>query len=371
MPKRVAPARKAPTVGLVLGAGGFVGGAWLTGALLALEDLTGWRPWRADHIVGTSAGAAIAAMVAGGAAPEEIPELFYGEGLEELREQPGQMARPRGATFRWREGWLPALGSPRLAWDALRNPGSVPAGMAMAALLPRGFVDTEPIKEMVRRVVPEGWAPHRRLWIVACDLDTGNRVPFGSDGAPPTDLAHAVAASCAIPGFYGPVRIEGRDYVDGGCWSTSNLDMLKHAGLDIVVCLNPTSSALPGERWHERLRNVYRAANGRRLDREAAMVEHAGTEVALVQPGPDDILAMGNNYMRSSNLDRVTDVARESVGRQLEQTHSWVLDALRVQPAEKRAREGVIVRTLSRISSKRTVIQAKPAVAPVRQAKTA
>ena len=340
--------RESLSVGLVLGAGGFVGGAWLTGALMALEDVTGWAPRRADHLVGTSAGAMIAALVAGGAPAADVPELFFGDGLEELRDHPQEMARPRGATFRWRDGWQPALGSPRLAWDVIRNPGRVPAGVAMAALLPRGFVDTEPVKEMVRRVVPEGWAPHPRLWVVACDLDTGNRVPFGGEGAPRPDLADAVAASCAIPGFYSPVSIDGRLYVDGGCWSTSNLDMLKHAGLDLVICFNPTSSAVLGDRWHERLRNVYRAAAGRRLDREARQVRQAGTEVALVQPGAEDILAMGNNYMRVANLNRVTKVARESVAIQLQQSHPEVVDALRVGPSVS-AREGMFSRALARL----------------------
>ena len=38
-------------------------------------------------------------------------------------------------------------------------------------------------------------------------------------------MADAVAASCAIPGFYHPVEIDGRRYVDGGMRSTSNLDL--------------------------------------------------------------------------------------------------------------------------------------------------
>ena len=342
------------SVGIVLGAGGFVGGAWLTGALMALEDLTGWSPRRADHLVGTSAGAMIAAMVAGGAPAADVPDLFYGDGLKPLRQHPEQAARPRGATIRWRDGWQPALGSPGLAWDVIRNPGRVPAGVAMAAILPRGFVDTEPVKEMVRRVVPEGWAPHPKLWVVACDLDTGNRVPFGAEGAPVPDLADAVAASCAIPGFYSPVAIDGRFYVDGGCWSTSNLDMLTHAGLDLVICFNPTSSAVVDDPWHERLRNVYRAAAGRRLDKEARLVRQSGTEVALVQPDREDILAMGNNHMRVANLDRVTEVARRTVARQLEQAHPGVLEALRVGPAPAPRGEGILARTLSRFVGRRS-----------------
>lgn len=56
-------------VGLVLGAGGVQGGAWLTGGLDAIADTTGWDPACADHIVGTSAGSMIATLLAAGLPP--------------------------------------------------------------------------------------------------------------------------------------------------------------------------------------------------------------------------------------------------------------------------------------------------------------
>src|SRR4029434_8874067 len=93
--------------------------------------------------------------------------------------------------------------------------------------LPQGFISTEPLRDQVRRVVPSGWAPHPGLWVIACDYATGRRVAFGRKDAPKAELADAVAASCAIPGFYRPVEIGGRRYVDGGTYSTSNLDLLR------------------------------------------------------------------------------------------------------------------------------------------------
>ena len=106
----------------------------------------------------------------------------------------------------------------------------------------------------------------------------------------------AVAASCAIPGFYRPVRIGGRRYVDGGVCSASNLDLLAGRGLDLVVCLNPLSSGTapgepdsdgggPLERFgaldpRDWLGTLSRQANGRRLAHEAGKVRGFGTEVA-------------------------------------------------------------------------------------------
>jgi NTE family protein len=56
-------------VGLVLGAGGVLGGAWLTGGLNALAQETEWDPGSAEYIVGTSAGSMIGALVAAGVPP--------------------------------------------------------------------------------------------------------------------------------------------------------------------------------------------------------------------------------------------------------------------------------------------------------------
>src|SRR4051812_2907103 len=59
-------------IGLVLGGGGVTGAAWLIGALDAIESATGWRASDADRIIGTSAGAVVGALVAGGVGPAEM-----------------------------------------------------------------------------------------------------------------------------------------------------------------------------------------------------------------------------------------------------------------------------------------------------------
>src|SRR5919204_630286 len=133
------------------------------------------------------------------------------------------------------------------AWltGSLADPMSYSPATVITGWLPKGMISTDPLKRQVRLVVPKGWGPHPGLWIVACDYATGKRVVFGREGSPPAELADAVAASCAIPAFYRPVEIGGRLYVDGGMWSTSNLDVMRDRDLDLVVCLNPTSSLHP------------------------------------------------------------------------------------------------------------------------------
>ena len=124
---------------------------------------------------------------------------------------------------------------------------------------------------------------------------------------PPAELADAVAASCAIPAFYHPVEIAGRRYVDGGIYSTSNLDLVRDEGLDLVVCLNPTSSLHPTRAWNpvERVASVFRDASGRRLGSEAKKLRARGTEVVLIQPTREDLDAMGPNLMSRKNRNPV------------------------------------------------------------------
>jgi NTE family protein len=311
-------------VGLVLGAGGVMGGAWLTGGLQALATETGWDPASADYIVGTSAGSMMSALLAGGVPPWFMVAHSAGEtfdGLNDARGRPSQEAdRSAGASFRLARALPPVgPGSWKLIAHSLSAPHRHPPTALLGGWLPRGVISTEPLKDTVRRVVPEGWADHPNLWIVTCDYATGRRVAFGRDDAPPADLADAVAASCAIPGFYHPVKIAGRRYVDGGLWSTSNLDIVRNEGLDLVVCLNPTSSLYPPMAWNpaERIAAGMRKMSGRRLGSEAKKLRATGTRVVLIQPTNEDHAVMGPNLMSTRNRNPVIETAIRTVGEQL------------------------------------------------------
>jgi NTE family protein len=189
----------------------------------------------------------------------------------------------------------------------------------LSGWLPKGPFSTEPLKDVIRRVVPDGWSPHPNLWVVACDHSTGERVAFGHDDAPEADLADAVAASCAIPGFYHPVEIGGRDYVDGGVCSASNLDLLAGHDLDVIICLNPTSTLHPLRALNPRLwpNFIMHRGSGRRLGSEAKRVRAEGTEVVLVQPTGRDLEVMGTNLMSGRRRNDVITLAIETVREQL------------------------------------------------------
>ena len=317
-------------VGLVLGAGGSVGAAWLIGALDALETETGWRSCAAERIVGTSAGSAVGALIAQGYPPAVMAAYASGEALDDVAEAEHRalLAKERIETNAFHlQRALPPIGpgSWRLALTTLRAPHRHNASAVLAGWLPRGFVSTAPIRRLIEKFVPAGWPQHDGYWAVAADYATGRRVAFGHEDAPTATIAQAVAASCCIPGFYHPVKVGGRRYVDGGICSPSNLDLLCGVGLDLVVCLNPMSSpmgVLKGGSATDRLSAVLRATNGRRVGYEARKLRESGTRVLILHPGAEDCSLMGLNLMRGERRVAVTEQARRSVARDLRRLRS-------------------------------------------------
>src|SRR4029453_2401163 len=142
-------------VGLVLGAGGVLGGAWLTGGLHALARETDWDPGGADFIVGTSAGPMVGALVAAGVPPWFMVAHSRGESFSGLVGADGRPAseadRAAGAVFRIHRG-LPGVGPGPLGVvaTALANPLRHTPLQHMAGWLPAGLVSTDSLKEIVR-----------------------------------------------------------------------------------------------------------------------------------------------------------------------------------------------------------------------------
>jgi NTE family protein len=315
-----------------------LGAAWLVGALDAIAAETRWDPGSATHIVGTSAGSVVGGLLACGVPPWLMVAHSSGEALD----ADGRPVPPGGswggASFRL-HSLRPALGpgSWRLALGSLARPYRYSPVTLVAGVLPDGPVSTDPIRETIQAACPAGWAPHPNFWAVAVDYATGRRVPFGRADAPECDLADAVAASCAIPGFYHSVRIGERRYVDGGVRSTTNLDLLALPGLDLVICLSPTSSlhATAPRTLGERLAFAMRQATGRRLAVERQRVAEAGPEVVVIQPTVHDLDVMGTNLMSRVRRHQVIETARQTVAEHLRE--SPVGERLRRLPPGKTA----------------------------------
>ena len=287
---------------VVLGGGGVLGAAWMIGALAAVEQTYGWDPRGAQILVGTSAGSVLAGLLGCGVTVETL--INHQRGVPAPGD-PQVDFDPEGASG----GPLPprpklGIGSTALLAHAVRNPRRLPPLAVLSGLAPRGRGQLDAVTALVATAVEmadpgASWAPHPATWIVAMDYESGRRVPFGRAGAPPATLAEAVTASCSIPGWYAPVTIDGRRYVDGGALSPTSLDLVAGRGLDEVIVLAPMVSfefdeppSLVG-----RLERRFRRAMTKRVLHEAAKVRRHGTAVTILGPGREDLEVIGVNLM--------------------------------------------------------------------------
>jgi NTE family protein len=266
---------------LVLGAGGVLGEAWMMGLLAGIEDGSGFDLRDCDYYVGTSAGSIVAAHLVAGPAPVDG---LAAAGLAAARRM-GAVALAAGATF------APlALG--------LAAPGGAVARALLLRRLPRPNDTLSDLRRSVERLEPRF---DGRLRVVAVDKRSGRRVVFGSPRAPRAGVADAVVASCCVPWLFAPVTISGREYVDGGVWSPTNLDAAP-AGRDThVLCLNPTASLANTHRLLTVMRNVARSA----ASVESLVLRRRGAAVKTVAPNAECAAAMGSNFMDTEPRTRV------------------------------------------------------------------
>lgn len=304
--------------GIVLGAGGVLGFTWSVAALHAWEQESGVDARDADVRVGTSAGSILAGMLGLGVGTDAI-----------LRHQLGT-ARRDDPNVAWDyeldgSGTRPplprlGLGSPDLLLSMITHPRRIPPLAAMSGILPRGRGHLRPLERMLHGLTdPPGDWPARDTWIVAMDFTSGRREVFGRPGSLPARLSEAVQASCSIPGWYRPIEIGRRTYVDGGALSSTSVDLLAGAGLDEVVVIAPMVSLFFDQPRSPlaRLERRWRRATSKRVLREIAMVEATDTQVRLLCPGPADLAAMGANLMDHRRRRSVLDTALATSSTQL------------------------------------------------------
>jgi NTE family protein len=250
---------------LVLGGGGVAGIAWITGLLTGLAE-AGQDVTDADLIVGTSAGATVAAQVGSGLG---LDQLFR------RQTEPALQSREIMAKLdldQLAADWAEIMQGVTSAEDALRRVGAY----ALAA-------DTVP--EAERRAVIESRLPShewssRRMLLVAVDAQTGQTRVFDHDSG--ASLVDAVGASCAVPGVWPPVTIGGRRYVDGGVRSSDNADLAAGYGQILVISPLGYDSPIPSPMP---LRTV------------VGQLREGGSEVTVIAPDQASAAAIGVNAL--------------------------------------------------------------------------
>ncbi len=309
-------------IGLVLGAGGVLGAAWMTGALARWQERLPGDAADVDLVVGTSAGSVLAAALRCRASVEELVAWQSGDASGILGESVALAAK---------DGPLPPLphlrlGSLPLARAALLRPLQVPPWVGASGWLPTGRGQHAALRSLVgslhsrhhqrhqqqpgRSMASSHWVDGH-TWVAAMDYDSGRPVLFGRLDAPHASLPEAVVASCSIPGWHEPVVIGGRRYVDGGIRSSTSLSALRGTNIGEVYVLAPMASTEPDHplQPHLRIERRLRQLLTGILLRQAKALSAEGKRVTILTPGPRDLAVMGANLMDPRRRQDVLEVA--------------------------------------------------------------
>ncbi len=322
---------------LVLGGGGFTGGVYEIGALRALDLLSVNRTVNQfDVYVGTSAGSLVAAAVANGVTPEEmmrvivqqVPTPFPDARINSLLKPNYSEFLSKGLLLPWRVVLLL-----RTLVRDLRQISAVDIAVGLADALPSGLYSAEGIERYVQAILSD---PDRSddfrlldgdLYIASTDLDTCERIVLGAQGWEDVPISRAVAASSALPMIYKPVKVKGRELIDGGVLSTTNLDIAVEAGAKFIVVVNPLVPyvndfekripTLAGPRAR-RVSDMgfphigyqaFKLLAYQRLHEMARRWEerYPGVDIILIEPEPNDELMFQTSIM---NYTSRVDIAR-------------------------------------------------------------
>ena len=270
---------------LVLGGGGITGIAWELGILAGLAD-AGVDLTDADVVIGTSAGSVVGAQITHGI---PLADLYAGQLEPPDAEIGGRLSRIAALKL------VPPFLLPGTGTDKLARVGRV----ARAAHEP-GSIDREGV---IRARLPVHDWPDRDLRVTAVDAESGEFTVFTAESG--VDLVAAVAASCAVPTVWPPVRIDGRSYMDGGMRSTANVDVAR--GAERVVVLAP----IP--------RSVSRKTSIR------TQLEKVGArEWSVLTPDPEALAAFGRNLLDPAKRKVAAEAGlRQSRGVVDEMRHVW------------------------------------------------
>ncbi len=157
-------------------------------------------------------------------------------------------------------------------------------------------------------------------------MKDGKRVVFGRDDHPPLHVGTGVQASSAVPGFFTPVRVGDRDYVDGGVWSATNADLVSGLGFDAVVVSAPLAGPYDLARLRHQLsaQTASRAYHRATLHDELRRVRRAGTPIISFEAGFEHTTLLANSDVRTSGGTDIAETAYASVLQRFETDPSLV-----------------------------------------------
>ena len=270
---------------LVLGAGGDDGAAWMAGVLAGIAEASGIEFGAVEQLLGTSAGAMLAADLLAGVEPRP-PRAVADEGTAD-----GEPAEARSADSALRAGLarLGAVATPLVPFTLAA--GRPVSSRLRAAALARIESPPGALDGLRERIAGHGLAFDGRLRVACVERASGRRVVFGAPGAPAAGVAEAVQASCSVPWRHRAVRIGEQEYVDGAVWSPTNLDAAPALRETHVLCLAPMGGQLGPRPRHAAIDAAATAA----LALETLVLRGRGAHVTTIVP---DAGANGDGDLR-------------------------------------------------------------------------
>lgn len=326
---------------LVLAGGGLTGAVYEIGALRAIDDLLIDRTVNDfDIYVGTSAGALVSAFIASGVSPETMLQVIDGTYADSI-----SIERRHIFSMNWAEylQWGTRLPVKLVgAWSHyLRHFNDMTVFdllWSLSEALPAGLYDGRGIEHFIRNGLAslnysnEFIDSPKDLYIIATDLDTGERAVFGNGYHEEASISEAVAASSAMPLIYKPVCIGDHEYIDGGIRGTASIDLAIEMGATLVVCINPlvpfdnqtheSLAILDKEGGHLSDKGIQSVANqmlrimlhsGLHYHVKQLRRAHPDVDIILIEPSPEDYQMFFSNIMRYSARLEVARHGFESV----------------------------------------------------------
>ncbi|MDX6605100.1 MAG: hypothetical protein QOF23_1609 [Solirubrobacterales bacterium] len=342
-PRRKARRRKKPSkTALVLGGGGFTGGVYEIGALRALDLLAvNSSVNNFDVYVGTSAGSFVAAMLANGISPDEMMQVLNSRDPSELDDLDlNKVLRPNYLGFIQKAVALP-LRTVELVRTLARigEMSAIDIGVGLAEALPTGLYSGDGLADYVEEALADGGRVNdfrlleTELYLTATDLDTCERIVFGEDEWSDVPISKAVQCSTTLPIVYKPVDLKGRQLVDGGIRSTTNVDIAVEKGAKFIVVVNPlvpyvndfetTIPTVTGRRVRRVsdmglpaiANQTFRLIAHQRLHQavEQWQERYPGVDIILLEPDANDDLMFGTPIMDYSRRLQIARHGFESV----------------------------------------------------------
>ncbi|MFN2612002.1 MAG: patatin-like phospholipase family protein [Solirubrobacterales bacterium] len=328
---------------LVLGGGGFTGGVYEIGALRAIDLLAVNRTVNDfDIYVGTSSGSFVGSMVANGVTPEEMMRVLN-KALPSPIPDPTlrNLLRPNYVAFAGHMALLPLrlVGIARQLAGNIGEISMMDVAMSIAEGLPSGIYNNKGLERYMAEVLSEDGRTNdfrqlkNELLITTTDVDTTERLVLGKDEWSDIPISTAVAASTALPIVYEPFELRGRQLMDGGIASTTNVDVAVEAGAELILVVNPLvpfvndfSSKIPTV-FGSRVRRVsdmglpgignqaFRLMAHARLKLAVESWKHRfpGVDIVLIEPEPDDELMFGTSILDYSSRLKIARHGFESV----------------------------------------------------------